>query len=68
MIKAKIKTRGMHCQSCEMLIKDALNDLDGVKKAEVSFKTGIVSVELDDSKVSIDEIKRVIRNEGYEVL
>ncbi len=67
MTNIKLKTKGMHCQSCEMLVVDALEELDGVKKAEASFKTGMVSVDFDESKLSKSKIESVIKSEGYSI-
>lgn len=63
----KLKTKGMHCSSCEMLVKDALEDLDGVKKVEASHKSGVIAIDFDDAKVDISKIKETIKKEGYEV-
>jgi copper chaperone len=63
MKKAKIKINGMHCPSCEMLIKDSLDDV-GVK-AEVSHKSNSANVEFDEKKISIDKIKSIIKENGY---
>jgi copper chaperone CopZ len=67
MVNVKIKTSGMHCPSCEMLIKDSLEELDGVDKAEASYKSGIVSVDFDSKRVTKEDIVEIINNEGYEV-
>jgi len=65
MANIKIKTKGMSCPSCEMLVKDALEDTEGVNKAEASFKDGVVSVDFDDKKVDEGKIKGIIKSEGY---
>lgn len=62
-----LNVKGMHCKSCDMLIEDALMDLDGVETIESSFETGIVKISFDESKVKMDAIKKVIKAEGYEV-
>ena len=67
MTNIKIKTKGMHCTSCEMLVKEALEELDGVNKAEASHESGIVSVDFDKNKVSEKDIIEVIKLEGYEI-
>ncbi len=67
MANIKLKTKGMHCTSCEMLVRDALEELDGVNKAEASFKDGIISVDFDDNKVDKNKITEVIWAEGFEV-
>ena len=67
MANIKIKTKGMHCTSCETLVKDALEELKGVNKAEASFKSGIIAVDFDDKKTTKDEIMAVIKLEGYKI-
>ena len=57
-----IKTKGMHCSSCEMLLKDSLEEL-GAKVISISHKTGEVVVEYDNEEAVVD----VIKNEGYDV-
>ncbi|MFH1641781.1 MAG: heavy metal-associated domain-containing protein [Nanoarchaeota archaeon] len=61
----KINVNGMHCKSCEMLIKDALEDQEGVKKVYVSHNN--VTVTFDEKIVGIDQLKSIIKKEGYEV-
>ena len=68
MTEIKIKTKGMHCASCEFLVKDDLEELDGVKRADASCETGIISVEFDESKVKQAKIEKTITELGYEVL
>lgn len=61
------KVKGMHCKSCEMLITDALSDID-VKVIEISSSIGTVKVKFDDSKITESKIKTIIENEGYKVV
>ncbi len=60
----KFKIKGMHCQSCATLIKDALLDA-GVTKADVVV--GSASVEFDKKKMNETMIKAIIQKAGYEV-
>ncbi len=62
--KVQIKIRGMHCASCEVLIKDAFEEIKGVKKAEV--KIGEATIETN-GEVSLDKIEQVIKQSGYEI-
>jgi copper chaperone CopZ len=66
MANIKIKTSGMHCQSCEKLVKIALEEIPGINKVESSFKLGIVSVDFDEKKTNPTQIKSMIKKEGYE--
>ena len=63
--KITLKVKGMHCPSCEMLVKDSIEDLSGVRDANASFKRGIVEVEGENINLNI--IRQIINDEGYEV-
>ncbi|MFH0752149.1 MAG: heavy-metal-associated domain-containing protein [archaeon] len=67
MKKINLKTKGMHCTSCEMLVKDALEELPGVKEVSASHSSGVISVEFDESKTTKGDIIKIIKAEGYEV-
>jgi len=67
MKKITINIEGMHCPSCEMLIKDSLEEFDGVKMVSVSHKTGKATVEFDEKIIDEAKIKKIIKNEGYKV-
>ena len=61
------KVTGMHCASCEMLVKDDLEDA-GVKVIEVSAKKNLVKVDYDEKKINDTKIKTIIESEGYKVV
>jgi copper chaperone CopZ len=67
MKKITLKVKGMHCPSCEMLIKDSLEEIEGIKKAELDHKKGTAIVEYDEKKVNEALIKSTIAKEGYKV-
>ena len=67
-MKTILKLKGMHCNACEMLIDDALQEIQGVSKAKSSLKNNSVEVEFDESKVKIDVLKKTIEKEGYKVV
>jgi Cu+-exporting ATPase len=64
--KISIKTKGMHCVSCERLIKDALLELNGVKNAKADYPKEITFVEFDSSKTNLSKIMKAIKDAGYE--
>jgi copper chaperone CopZ len=66
MKKTEFNVKGMHCHSCETLVKDELMDMKGVKKVEADFKAGKVTVEADDV-VDMNVLKSKIKELGYEV-
>jgi len=61
-----LKTKGMHCISCEAVIKDALMEFDGVENVNVNYANEKTEVEFDPEKVSIQKIRKKIENVGYE--
>lgn len=64
MTNSKIKTKGMHCMSCEMLITDVLEELPGVRKAKATHITGIISVDFNQKMIAEKDIIKIIRMEG----
>ena len=65
-MEKKIKVKGMHCSSCEFLIKDSLNDL-GVK-SNANHKKGEDTIEFDPKKVAIKKVYKAIEDNGYKVV
>ena len=61
-----LKIEGMMCGHCEMHTKKALEAIDGVTGAEVSYQTGTAVVTLEKS-VSDDVLKQAVANQGYQV-
>lgn len=65
MATLKLTVKGMHCASCEILIKDALLELPGVKTVTINHKTGALAVSGD--KLDKHTIIATVKAEGYEV-
>ena len=65
-MKKTFNVVGMHCASCEVLLKDILTE-EGAKKVDVSWKKGKVEIDYDESKLADAKIKQLIENEGYKV-
>lgn len=63
-MKTEIHVSGMHCSGCEVLISEALEEMEGVEKAQASHQTGIVEVEYDPSKADLESMKKVIEAQG----
>jgi copper chaperone CopZ len=62
---ATIKTTGMHCPSCSMLIEMDVADLPGVESVKASVVDGTTVVTFDPSQIDIDAIADQIRKDGY---
>ena len=63
-MKKTFKVKGMHCHSCEMIIAEALEEA-GAGSVAASHEKGTVAVEL--GKLDEQRVRRIIKEEGYEV-
>ncbi|MEX2399600.1 MAG: cation transporter [Rhodothermales bacterium] len=55
----------MTCASCNITVRKALTNLDGVREAEVTFEPPRAVVRFDASRVSVEELTRATTNVGY---
>ncbi|WP_280771946.1 copper chaperone CopZ [Salipaludibacillus daqingensis] len=67
MKKETIQVDGMTCNHCKSAVEGALNNVKGVKKAEVNLDAKNVAVEFNDSEVSVATLKEEIEEQGYDV-
>ena len=65
MVKKIFKIGGMNCQSCAKLIEMELENR--ANKISVNHETGKAEIDFDEKKISEQEIKEIIRKEGFEV-
>lgn len=61
----KLKVSGMHCNSCEVILRDDVGAVNGVKKVGADFKKGEVWFEGDEK--AFPEVKKAIEANGYKV-
>lgn len=64
--KINFQVKGMHCQSCELLIKDELSELPGASEIEVSHQSGLGSLVLETKETSSTQVIAAIKKAGYE--
>ena len=64
--KVTINIYGMHCKSCESLIADELDNVDGVLKFRINRKKEMVTLTYDEDTVDEKTIKRAIKTAGYD--
>ncbi len=67
-MKAKIDVQGMTCSHCENRVNTALLSNEGVEKCKASSKKNEVAVAFDEGKISLEKIKSIIAEEGYNVV
>ncbi|MEM4637675.1 MAG: heavy metal-associated domain-containing protein [Candidatus Woesearchaeota archaeon] len=66
-MKITLNVKGMHCKSCEMIIKDSLLEIEGVNGVVVSLAKNTVTIDYDERKVKEEMIKKIIEREGYKI-
>ncbi len=64
---ATLEVKGMTCGHCEASVKGALKE-SGAEDVKVDLDTGKVDVNYDKEKVSMDQMKEAIEEQGYDVV
>ncbi|UII56275.1 copper chaperone CopZ [Cytobacillus spongiae] len=67
MEKTTLTVSGMSCGHCVKAVEGAVGEVEGVSSVKVRLDEGKVDVEFDTSKVSLEAIKEVIDDQGYDV-
>ncbi len=66
-IKTTLTIEGMHCEHCANKVKEALENINNIKKVKVMLKEKQVIV-FSTEKIKEQEVKEVIENLGYELI
>lgn len=64
--KEKLTVTGMHCSGCADRVSNVLNDLEGVRSAEVSLDDEQAVVSYDSEKTGFTQMKEAIEKAGYQ--
>ncbi|WP_301108507.1 copper chaperone CopZ [Sporosarcina sp.] len=67
MKETTLKVSGMSCNHCVQAVEGALNELSGVEHALVDLKENKVTVQYDESAVTVDQVTEAIEEQGYDV-
>ena len=66
MIERVYKVAGLHCQSCVAMVKEAVEEIDGVESVDVDLAGGSATVRLDPDRVTDAGVVAAIAEAGYE--
>ena len=55
----------MNCVTCPFTVKKALQNVDGVSKAEVTYENKLAVVTFDDEKTTVKALTEATTNAGY---
>jgi len=64
-MKTIIKVKGMSCGGCRMSVENALKRVPGVVSADVSLERAEASVEFDESKAALKDLKAAVAKAGF---
>ena len=67
----KVKTypvMGMSCAACAASVEKALNDSDGVAKAEVNYANASVLIEFEKPDLQVLDLKATLNGIGYDLI
>ncbi|EOD00063.1 heavy-metal-associated domain-containing protein [Caldisalinibacter kiritimatiensis] len=65
-MKKAIKIEGMSCQHCVMAVKNALQQVKGVKTVDVDSQNSKAVVEVENA--NDNELKKAVNEAGYDVV
>ncbi len=66
--RLRLRIVGLDCTTCSLVIRRVLEGVKGVRNVGVSYMMDLALVDYDPSMVSKEEIMRVVKKTGYEVV
>ena len=66
MSNVTLNVKGMSCGHCVKAVEGALESVGA--KGNVDLDAGQVSIEYDEQKVTVDQMKQAIEDQGYDVV
>ncbi len=68
-MKSKFKIKGLDCANCANELERAIQKLDGVESANISFMTQKMELEYDETRKEaiIQNVKKIIKREEPDV-
>ncbi|MDV6378154.1 copper chaperone CopZ [Sporosarcina sp. GW1-11] len=67
-MKEIVKVQGMSCNHCVNSIEVNVGNLAGVSSVKVDLGSGEVSIDFDNEKISLGQIKETIEEQGYDIV
>ncbi len=68
-MKSKFKIKGLDCANCAAELERAIQKIDGVDSANISFMTEKMELEYDETRKEevVQKVKKVIKKEEPDV-
>ncbi|GAC1455884.1 MAG: copper chaperone CopZ [Candidatus Limnocylindrales bacterium] len=67
MSQTTLSVPDISCEHCERTITETLSPVDGVRSVKVDIPTKAVTVDYDETTVSVDRFKELLKEEDYPV-
>jgi len=67
MARITLNVPDIDCEHCEHAITEALTPVAGVRSVQVSIPTKQVQLDYDESALSVDQVKDILKEEDYPV-
>ncbi|MBU3137787.1 heavy metal translocating P-type ATPase [Clostridium gasigenes] len=68
MLTKSFKIEGMTCASCAKAVERATKKLQGVNESNVNIATEKLSINFDETKVSVEDIQIAVEKAGYKAI
>jgi copper chaperone len=61
-----IEVEGMNCMGCVNKVRTELENVAGVKRADVSLEQKQVTIQYDESGAALEQFRQAIRTAGFQ--
>lgn len=68
MVKKTFKVPDMSCTNCAMKLESLEDTLDGVKEINASYHKLQMTVEYDETRLTLEQIVAAVKKKGYQAV
>ena len=68
MLKQTFSVPDMHCSNCSMKLESIEDDFPAIKQIDASYHKQQMTVEFDETRLTIDEIISAAKKKGYQAI
>ena len=68
MIKQTFNVPDMHCSNCSMKLESIEDDIPDIREINASYHKQQMTIEYDETKLTVEEIVAAARKKGYQAI
>jgi copper chaperone CopZ len=68
MLKQTFSVPDMHCSNCSMKLESIEDDFPAIKQIDASYHKQLMTVEYDETRLTVDEIIAAAKKKGYQAI